>query len=405
MTTYTLTGLAAYRDPATDDTVGVDSTNVTLELVVADATTSLRYTANPLPPGGQPGDETVNITVKGYTLRINGMTVGAGTPVDPEFSIYDLTWKDAANVTHVSTILVPFLENIPVQGLGTVDADYVFVINGDPLPAINTVADWNNTNDRIVSLTIPTGAYGPNKAIALTSLGATVGENDLITGTGGKNTFDGGVGNDAIHGLAGNDTLRGSAGNDLLDGGKGADKLIGGAGKDTASYASANIGVKVDLARPGKNTGEATGDTFTSIENLIGSAHRDILRGNSAGNRIDGGKDNDTLLGQGGKDMLRGAAGKDTLNGGAGNDKMTGGQGFDTFIFSGGKDVITDFNTTSNKEDIDLSGVAAITGFRDLKANHVTETGGNLVIDDGSGNTLTLNGLAIADIDKGDFIF
>jgi len=74
-------------------------------------------------------------------------------------------------------------------------------------------------------------------------------------------------------------------------------------------------------------------------------------------------------------------------------------------MFSEGKDVITDFNTVNNEEKVDLSGVASITGFRDLINNHVTEVNGNLVIDDLAGNTLKLLGVLIADIDKGDFIF
>ena len=84
---------------------------------------------------------------------------------------------------------------------------------------------------------------------------------------------------------------------------------------------------------------------------------------------------------------------------------MTGGIGADPFIFSEGNDKITDFNTANNKEKIDLSDAASITGFNDLINNHVTEVNGNLVIDDLAGNTLKLLGVLIADIDKGDFIF
>ncbi len=63
------------------------------------------------------------------------------------------------------------------------------------------------------------------------------------------------------------------------------------------------------------------------------------------------------------------------------------------------------FNAVNNKEKIDLSDVVSIKGFKDLKNNHTTQDGSDLVIDDGVGNTLTLNGLTIGDFDKGDFIF
>jgi len=88
-----------------------------------------------------------------------------------------------------------------------------------------------------------------------------------------------------------------------------------------------------------------------------------------------------------------------------GNDTMTGGGRADTFIFSTGNDVITDFNAANNREKIDLSDVAGITGFNDLRNNNSTQDGSDLVIDDGAGNTLILLGLSIDDLDRGDFIF
>ncbi|MAU95182.1 MAG: hypothetical protein CMP81_04715, partial [Fulvimarina sp.] len=59
---------------------------------------------------------------------------------------------------------------------------------------------------------------------------------------------------------------------------------------------------------------------------------------------------------------------------------------------------------TNDAEKIDLSAVTAITSFADLAANHLTQVGGNAVITDGF-NTITLNGVNIADLDAGDFIF
>jgi Ca2+-binding RTX toxin-like protein len=244
------------------------------------------------------------------------------------------------------------------------------------------------------------------------------GGKDFLNGEDGDDVLDGGAGNDTLigDGVAnyfylpgsvndGRDNLIGGKGNDLLNGGGNADVLNGGAGVDTASYENATTGVRVDLINAAKNTGEAAGDVFSSVENLLGSNKNDRLSGTNGKNKIDGGKGNDRLDGQGGNDNLIGGKGDDRLDGGKGNDRHTGGDGNDTFIFSDGKDVITDFNTASNREKVDLSDVTSIVGFNDLINNHVTEVNGNLVIDDLGGNTLKLLGVSIADLDKGDFVF
>lgn len=105
-----------------------------------------------------------------------------------------------------------------------------------------------------------------------------------------------------LMGGAGNDTLNGGAGFDRLEGGAGADMLAGGTSFDFASYENSTMGLTVSLALPASNTGEATGDSFISIEGLIGSKYADHLIGNSEVN---------TLQGMGGADILDGGAGFD----------------------------------------------------------------------------------------------
>ena len=72
--------------------------------------------------------------------------------------------------------------------------------------------------------------------------------------------------------MAGADTLTGNTGNDYLYGGPGADSLNGGAGTDIADYTAATVGLTVDLGTPANNTGDAIGDSYTSIEGIRGSA-------------------------------------------------------------------------------------------------------------------------------------
>jgi len=133
--------------------------------------------------------------------------------------------------------------------------------------------------------------------------------------------FQGLSGNDVLYGGAGDDTLDGGAGDDVLRGGAGNDTLIGGSGIDTADYAAAAGGVTASLTTGlASNDGDGATDSFSSIENLTGSAFNDNLTGNGANNLLLGGAGNDVLEGLGGDDVLRGGAGVDVLNGGSGDD-------------------------------------------------------------------------------------
>ena len=119
-----------------------------------------------------------------------------------------------------------------------------------------------------------------------------------------------------------NDKLTGDNGDNVLEGGAGPDQLNGGKGSDTASYAHAASGVIADLSVPANNTGEAVGDTYTGIENLLGSHFNDRLVGDGANNILTGGDGEDVLIGNNGDDQLIGGPGADTLNGGAGKDTI-----------------------------------------------------------------------------------
>jgi Ca2+-binding RTX toxin-like protein len=112
--------------------------------------------------------------------------------------------------------------------------------------------------------------------------------------------------------------LAGGDGDDMLIGGPGPHAFNGGAGVDTANYSASDAGLTINLATGGASGGDAWRDTFTSIENLIGSAHADILAGNAG---------NNALRGEAGSDKLAGGAGSDVLFGGDGNDILRGGAG------------------------------------------------------------------------------
>lgn len=153
-------------------------------------------------------------------------------------------------------------------------------------------------------------------------------------GGSGNDTIVGNVADNTLWGNGGADTLTGGDGDDLLYGGSGGDRLEGGNGLDSVSYLEATARVVVDLASPSLNGGEATGDTYSSIEQVIGSNFDDSLSGDSAANGLGGFAGNDTLNGRAGNDVLVGGDGNDVLNGGAGADRLEGGNGVDTADYS-----------------------------------------------------------------------
>ncbi|OBZ94102.1 hypothetical protein ADU59_18065 [Pararhizobium polonicum] len=211
----------------------------------------------------------------------------------------------------------------------------------------------------LVDSTINTGAAAGDTYSSIENLTGS-NFNDNLNGTSGVNTIKGGDGNDSIRAFSGNDTLTGENGNDTLNGGNGADILSGGAGSDTASYFDATSAVIASLSDATVNTGQAAGDTYSSIENLTGSIFNDSLYGNNG---------NNTILGRAGNDVLKGYGGNDTLTGGSGND---------TFAFNRALsattnvDTITDFNVSADTISLDDAiftaigavGVLAASAFR-----------------------------------------
>jgi len=170
---------------------------------------------------------------------------------------------------------------------------------------------------------------------------------DTIFGHSGADSIDAGADNDSvrggndddsIYGGTGDDILRGDNGNDILDGAAGADTLEGGEGIDTAGYAGSAAGVIVSLAAGRGYSGDATGDTLSGIEQVLGSEHADQLGGDVRDNALWGRGGDDTLSGAEGADTLKGGAGVDALYGGAGNDQLYGEDGNDLLYGGPGAD-------------------------------------------------------------------
>jgi Ca2+-binding RTX toxin-like protein len=157
---------------------------------------------------------------------------------------------------------------------------------------------------------------------------------DVIYGLLGNDDLSGSAGTDALFGGSGSDVLRGGDGDDTLDGGANADQLLGGTGFDTADYSAATSAVSIGLDGSAGLAGDASGDSLTSIERLVGSGFGDTLNGTNITDVIEGGSGNDNISTGGGNDILRGDAGDDLLIGGNGSDDIDGGSGYDTADYS-----------------------------------------------------------------------
>lgn len=122
----------------------------------------------------------------------------------------------------------------------------------------------------------------------------------------GFENLTGSAHDDHLIGNSGANVIRGGAGDDDLEGLGGADTLIGGDGSDTANYSASASRVYVDLQSTSNQGlgGDAQGDTFESVENVIGS--------NSSVQ--------DLLFGDGNDNIIAGLAGNDIINGRAGQD-------------------------------------------------------------------------------------
>ena len=116
---------------------------------------------------------------------------------------------------------------------------------------------------------------------------------------------------DFIFGNNADNEIWGLGGNDVLQGRVGADTLYGGGGNDYSSYADSQEAVNINMGTNINTGGDAEGDIFYSIENIIGSGHNDIIVGNEYNNILYGGNGDDTLAGGLGKDLLYGDNGQD----------------------------------------------------------------------------------------------
>lgn len=173
---------------------------------------------------------------------------------------------------------------------------------------------------------------------------------------------NGSAGNDTLIGGGGSDTLLAGDGNDQLCGGAGADTLNGGTGTDTVDYRSSLAGVMVNLGGDDQawdgitvqagtaRDGWGSVDVVTGMDNVLGSVQADFLRAATGGSRLDGGRGDDTLVGNDGADVF-------------------------VFGLAGGADCIADFDAA-----VDVLDLTAFHLSTDELLAHLTVEGGGSIL-------------------------
>jgi Ca2+-binding RTX toxin-like protein len=189
-------------------------------------------------------------------------------------------------------------------------------------------------------------------------------------------------------------------GDDVFDTRSGifTDKAVGGAGNDTYWVATQNV----KIVEAGDADSQDVVNSTVSYRLGTGLEQLHLLgqgnlggTGNGLANALYGNDGNNTLLGN---------AGNDRLIGGRGDDRLTGGKDTDTFVFAtgSGHDTITDY--VGNTDRIDFSDMEGITGFADMKRDHLSVINGSVIITDGA-DQITLLGVDKAELVKAMFDF
>jgi Ca2+-binding RTX toxin-like protein len=374
----TTQGSSAFSSASETATIDINSlvlTNQT-DTFITRATTddvftasSSTYTTNDTINGGAGGNDSLNLIDGGnFTFAANLSNV---ENIALDNNTYNLTLSDTnTGVLTIdgSAILNPnsltvnastYLTDLTIIGgtgndtLSSGDGDDI-LIGGAGADALSGGAgiDFSSYATASSGLEVFMGGLSTGDAAGDTfnSIEGIIGTNfsDLIIGNEFDNILQGGSGNDTLNAGTGNDTLSGGDGDDFLDGGSGADNIDGGDGVDTLTYANSSARVLVDLSVPGATLGDATGDTISNIENVIGSDFNDFLAGDDNNNYLQGNDDDDELQGRGGDDVLIGGAGDDELLGGSGNDVLEGGSGRDIIEGGDGIDTVS-YQSTSGR--------------------------------------------------------
>jgi autotransporter-associated beta strand protein len=340
-------------------------------------------------PGNSPGIiSTGNLTLASgstATMEIDGTAAGTGYDqinVSGTVTINNATLNVVLGYTPANGdtyTLINNDSNDPVTGTFSGLAEgATLTVSGRTFQISYAGGTGNDVTLRAVIPSSDSGGGQPDAAATRT--GTTTA--DLLRGDAGNDTLYGLGGNDTLSGGAGTDLLYGNPEDDLLYGNRDADTICGGQGADTA-YGGA-------------------GD-----DRLWGNHGSDVLHGNQGADLIYGNAGDDRIWGDDGADTLYGGQGADTLSGGAGDDQLFGNSGADIFRVddADGADAIHDFTLGVDRlmVAVNVNGTAVASADH-LLARLFDDGSGNAVLDLGSGNSVTLVGLAASQLGTDSFL-
>lgn len=295
----------------------------------------------------------------------------------------DLAVSVAENTYFVTHVVATDSDGDPlIFTLSGADAAlFQIATNGDltfrTAPDFEAPIGGDNVYDLFVTVTDTSFATDTQKITATVTDAVEIIDTNVaavLNGTAGADTITPGDGQDTVLAGDGNDIIKATV-ND------GKDVYNGGNGSDTVDYSALTAGITVTLGQnggPGSGFGIQAGeDKLISIENVIGSAGADQIRGNDVAN---------------------------VLQGGAGNDVLTGGGGNDNFVFRSGfgVDRITDFDDAGDDTIVFSTAV-----FADWTAvqNAMSASGADVVITLDAADKITLVGTTLASMTQSDFLF
>lgn len=269
--------------------------------------------------------------------------------------------------------------------------------------AASVTVDLGRTQDASGGTPVFVPGSAPDKIVMATpnANGSPRGYSSFtnLIGSNFGDTLTGDVADNRIEGRDGNDIVNGDAGWDVLVGGFGADQLNGGEGSDWVYYNDSPGGVTVDLVFGGFG-GTAQGDTFSNVENILGSGFADTLTGTDGDNVID-----PNISGRTAFEQVHGRLGTDILRVDYSSLEADRGQGVvgGFQIFSPGLGSLSRQNVDGNAtlDRVDFTGIERL--FLTGTMRDDTIQGGRLAdrIYTGSGNDSIDAGLGNDDIRAG----
>jgi Ca2+-binding RTX toxin-like protein len=264
--------------------------------------------------------------------------------------------------------------------ISTSDTIEVVVDSGDADPGVGGNA---NLRGSVTGASLTGTGNADNDLISLVGTPAPFAGPATLTGNAGNDTLTGGNGADLIIGGADDDFLSGGLdddrflwndddGSDFVDGGQGDDRQIVNAGDLVGEGDDVTIADGLQLQTISRAAGTLL-DSFTIDASEVETFEINLLAGpdtldasglNVSGMTtvsliVDGGTEDDSIVGSGAGDSLSGGSGDDLIEGGRGDDTIGGGDDDDVFVWNNGDGSdIVDGNNGTDRQIVNATDLA-----------------------------------------------